>query len=458
MGSNKSRANDAKKNKQFDLNWLLANSDFSLVTSVHGFLSSTIIRCAARYLYGATRSMLFCFKAGKAREGSIVFFTSSNNQFQALDPVAKLLDNACIVEMVNPFSKAAKVFFPLHRAYFKSIPDFIAFAWKYKKHTTFEKLVIKSRGDLLALAPALESVAINFLKASKPAAIVVANDTVVWCRAVLAAARSLGIPTVLLQHAPVSNTVPPLEVDFAFLDGSDAATKYRNAGIDAQCTIYLSGGPRQDPFRHSTKAKHQAANTECHDNGVKVGVCVNMVDDLDQTNTLLQQILTAPSISSVALRCHPQDKRKKKFSQLAQSLNISYSPNNSESPQEFINSVDLLIAGDSSMLLDAVMSNTKAVKSELLGIDPDFLGLIDAGLVARVDGSANLEKCIESTKHWQGPALKPLQKYYCVAGTKHDGQSRQLVATELSKLANNIPSDPATWIAREFPQQLHLKK
>jgi len=291
IGPGKRKFGNVDSDKKFDFNWLLTHPHLSLATKVHGFSSGTFARCIGRFVFGAARTLLHSYKCNKVAEGSIAFFTSSNNQLQALYPVAKHLENACIVEVVDPSNKRADVFFPLHRAYFRSISDFIALGWNYRKYNALHKLVIKSRGDLLALAPSLESVAINFLQTSKPAMVVVSNDTVLWCRAILSAARSLEIPTVYLQHAPVSDIVPPLNVNFAFLDGLDAAIKYQNAGIDTQCWVYLSGGPRQDQFGRLFSESQKGPDKTESNSIVQIGICTNMVDDMHNVTNLLKQVV-----------------------------------------------------------------------------------------------------------------------------------------------------------------------
>lgn len=227
--------------------------------------------------------------------------------------------------------------------------------------------------------------AIQFLQTRKPVMVVVSNDTVLWGRAILSAARFLEIPTALLQHAPVSKMVPPLDVDYAFLDGLDAATKYQEAGINPKCHVYFSGGPRHDELLLGLDESVKSAGNMKDTLATRVGICTNAVDDFHKTEELIKQILQFSSVASISLRCHPQDKRKSRFSGLALSAGINYSANDKESPKQFIDNVDLIIAGDSSMLLDAVLSRKTAIRSSLLGIYPDFLGLVDAGIVARAE-------------------------------------------------------------------------
>ena len=438
-------AEPKRRDQGFELNWLLANPHLSLVTKVHGFSSGTIVRCIGRFVFGAARAVLHSNRPSSLDPGSVAFFTSSKNQLQALHPVAQRLKNSCVVEMVDPFTKNADAYFPLHRAYVRSIPDFIALVGSYRKYSAFRKLVIKNRGDLLALAPSLESVAIEFLQANKPQIVVVSDNTVLWARAILSAARTLEIPTVFLQHAPISNIVPPLDADFAFLDGEDAASKYRIAGIDKNCRVYLSGGPRHDHFRqHFNKSQKTSVGLHGFPT-VRIGICSNMVDDMHKVTSLLKQVLQYSSADAILLRCHPQDKRKGQFKKLALSLGIEYSSSDKESPEEFMDKIDMVIAGDSSMLLDSVLSNKKVVRSDLLGIYPDYLGLINSGLVARANNRKDIKRSIQSAKKKPSIDIESLQKYCAVIGTPWHGHSSKLVADELINIENNIPPNSKIW-------------
>jgi len=456
MRAKKHKVNRSTSDKKFDFNWLLAHPHFSLVTTVHGFSSGMAVNCITRFLFGTVRAVLFAYKPNNVAEGSITFFTSSKNQFQALRPVAQQLKNACVVEMVDPSSKSANAFFPLYKAYLKSIPDFIALGWNYRKYNAFQKLVIKSRGDLLALAPSLEAVAINFLQANKPAAVVVSNDTVLWGRAVLSAAKSLKIPTVYLQHAPVSDVVPPLNVDFAFLDGMDAATKYHDAGGDRTCRIYLSGGPRQDQLMHLDESQ-KVFKRKKGDSTLQVGVCTNMVDDINKVSSLLKQIIQICPPSSIILRSHPKERRISQFIALAYRLNIRHSDNSTQSPEQFIDKVDLIIAGDSSMLLDAALSKKKVIKSDLLGIHHDYMGLIASGLVIRAQNSTDLSQCIESAKKPLNVDLEPLRQYCATIDTPWHGRSTKLVADEIINILNGTQPDLKIWRTNNQAQQFELK-
>ena len=67
---------------------------------------------------------------------------------------------------------------------------------------------------------------INILSKTKPKLVIVSNDHSLNCRSLRLAAQILGIRTLYIQHASISNIFPPLEFDYALLDGLVSYKKY----------------------------------------------------------------------------------------------------------------------------------------------------------------------------------------------------------------------------------------
>lgn len=76
----------------------------------------------------------------------------------------------------------------------------------------------------------------------RPGFVITANDHNVPNRCMLAVAHHLGIKTVYLQHASVSNLFPALRVNYAFLDGQCALDTYR------KCELNQPATPRSVPI------------------------------------------------------------------------------------------------------------------------------------------------------------------------------------------------------------------
>lgn len=81
------------------------------------------------------------------------------------------------------------------------------------------------------------------LSRTSPEFVITANEHNVLNRCMLAVAHHIGIKTVYLQHASVSNIFPALRVNYAFLDGQCAlGWDGREGELVAESLIRLSDG------------------------------------------------------------------------------------------------------------------------------------------------------------------------------------------------------------------------
>ena len=114
----------------------------------------------------------------------------------------------------------------------------------------------------------------DLLKGMRPEFVVTANDHNVPNRCILAVAHRLGIKTVYMQHASVSDLFPALRVNYAFLDGQAALDIYRECERNQPLTrrsvptpqVFLTG---------------QKKSLVCSDGQEKdyLGVALNALDD-----------------------------------------------------------------------------------------------------------------------------------------------------------------------------------
>src|SRR5690606_29498036 len=137
------------------------------------------------------------------------------------------------------------------------------------------------------------------LKKYRPQAIVFANDHNADARAMLLAAKQLGIPTVYVQHSSVSHLFPPLAFDLSLLEGQDSLDKYRLCG-PVQGRVEFIGMPKADKF-----VQHRNRNQQVQ----TLGIACNLMDLTDEVQQLVRNIsLDFPELR-IQLRPHPRDKR-----------------------------------------------------------------------------------------------------------------------------------------------------
>lgn len=413
--------------KNRNLNWLLCNEELRTIYRVAGLAPRNLIYSSMRFIYGLWRSLFFIVRRSAPKHAEIVFFVSSDNIYNAMSPVINKLDQSCVVEMVNPFSRRANAFFPLHKVYLATILSWPTVVKEYKNtESEYIKDVYKARGDLLAIAPSMLEVSIWYLRQLKPKVVVVSNDLVIWDIAIVQAAKHLGIKSVYMQHSSVSKHVPPLIVDFAFLDGQDSGSKYRAcADPEADKTeIYLSGGARHDSiFRH----KHLAQGSS------NIGLCVNMVDSIES----VRQTATLLSLNSnlrITIRPHPRESRISDLKLISKEINAKWSDPKANSVAMFLRSQDTIIAGDSSILLEAALSNRKVITYKRLGAFDDYIGLVGNNVILSASSEQDLVEILDQPFHASETGLK---KYSALRGSKFEGQSGHLIANAIKQIAKN---------------------
>ena len=183
----------------------------------------------------------------------------------------------------------------------------------------------------------------RILKKYKPKKVVFANDHNPYQVALRIKAQKLKILTFYVQHACVGMNMPPLEFDVSFLDGLDAYNKYKKIG-DIKGKIELTGVIRA----HSKKLK---VNT--NKKVKRIGIALNKYDKIDDVKKTIDKILEIKEVQEIHIRLHPGDSRTLIYN----SEKIKYSDSKKEISFKFLEKIDLLIAGDSSIHLDAAILN-----------------------------------------------------------------------------------------------------
>ena len=218
--------------------------------------------------------------------------------------------------------------------------------------------------DYFAIHFGVKEGAIHYIKAHRPKLIIFSNDHNPYIRAFLLGSIKCNVPTVYIQHASVSNLFPPLSFTYSLLDGKDSLLKYESVG-NCSGEIHLLGIPKYDKYI-SYRKDIKDLNT--------IGIGYNAFDDIDNINTIVSELNTKFPLKYIIIRSHPSDKRELTLSNLN---NVFISNSVKENSFEFINKIDLLICGDSSLHLEAAMLNRPCVYYRFTNTDIfDYYGYL----------------------------------------------------------------------------------
>lgn len=396
--------------------FLYRDNDFPAVKKVSRFTLKGLLKSIFLSL---KKDLTNLFKGDDDRLINQIFvYCDSINQFRALSFLSSV-DNVVFVTMSDILSgqlKDERIFqlrspicFLERFNFFSYYNFYLLFKSRFGKHIiSFFNFITYSK------------TAKNAIKYFKPRAIIFSNDHNVAPRALLYHAKNLNIPTIYIQHAAVTNKFPPLQFDLSLLEGKDSLRKYKEAGqIDGN--IHLVGMPKFDDYRQWIN------NNKIIES---IGFAFNVHDDIKGYFSLALKIRTLLPSLKFKVRFHPSMK--------SEDYNIPdffcVSDVRRESSFEFLKDLDCLIAGNSSIHLEAILLNVYSISVifDRNGQELDYYGFIEYGLVDVYTHNEFLNNFLNLVK--QRPQIRSRAKYYVeTIDTDFDGRSQELVVNILKK-------------------------
>lgn len=298
----------------------------------------------------------------KTKECDFLFISGSQNNFKVLRPLKSVEGNNFLVGIGSDYP------IPKFWGFFYSLPYFFA-SWNVVRKTKGkEKKIFTAYFDLVWKTSGYLKMTEKLLTEIRPKTIVVANDHTLFFRCVLRISQRLKINTIYIQHAGVSEHFPELEYDFAFLDGKDSHEKYEKKGINSSTKVFLMGSPRFDPIfkiSHERRRKNDA-----------IGLAVNIMDQFERVQNFLNDLINTKKV--VIARLHPGIKGslEKKYYDLFREKGVLVSDPRKEKVAVFLRQIDLLIANDSYIHFDAVLSGIQSVQFDFCEGPNDNYGFL----------------------------------------------------------------------------------
>lgn len=301
--------------------------------------------------------------------------------------------------------------------YYYKFPFLLRAFLKNKKKSTLRFF------DLLYDAVGFYEIYYQKLHKYRPAAVVFANDHNADARAMLLAAKALGIKTIYIQHSSVSPVFPPLAFDLNLLEGQDALDKYIICG-PVQGQVELIGMPKADafvPFRNQSKEIRT------------IGIGCNLMDLTQEIEALLHTLIRCLPSVNIIVRPHPRDTRDFSFAEKT-APQIQLSLGRQERTFDYLKRLDVQISGNSGIHLEAVLLNVWSVYYNFNSRENlhDYYGFIKAGLVEYAPAAPQL--CQMLSAHVASrPDVYLRAKYFsATVGTAYDGRSSELALKHIS--------------------------
>ncbi|MFA7578393.1 MAG: hypothetical protein WC002_10045 [Candidatus Muiribacteriota bacterium] len=366
--------------------------------------------CFYRSLKHTTLKIFFI----KKRSG--IALIGSYNNYETIKPFMNEME-LNVVSFLKKYDKTT--IFPLFYVYVLSVLTFPVTILLFVYGSRYVKTSFKYCLNEYVLIPPLRIYYWFLFVVVKPKFIIIVNDHICYFRSAVKVAKSLSIKTFYIQHASVTEKFPSLFTDVAFLDGEDSKQKYLSHTKATTCKIYLTGSSKYDALWHIHKPINKIIN---------IGIATNEYDSLEIVETLINSLKNK---FIIYLRSHPADKRFLKWEQMAKNNHVNWSSSHEESVFDFLKSVDSIIAYNSSILLESMITGRPSFSFQLSHEEFDHYGFQKQKLIKHYKDINLLTDSIESGR-WECDFTK-CKFYYELYGDKDAGESTKNIISLIKK-------------------------
>lgn len=247
--------------------------------------------------------------------------------------------------------------------------------------------------------------------------VVLTNDHNLHPLALLHASRNLNIRTYYIQHASVSPAFPKLLPEVSLLEGQQALDTYNLIGNSSR-KIHLVGIPRLDGIL--------AYNQFLNKTDITIGFCLKPYYSDELIKSYVEAISSLDNVSRIILRPHPGNGEK--FYEKLQSYPVEISNARKERPHEFLKKLDVMISGESSIILESALMKVKTIYIDDEIAQYDLYGFVKNGIATPISSFEELEKELQNIDFEQVEAQYQNCKYYCsTVNTSFENKSKELI-------------------------------
>lgn len=348
----------------------------------------------------------------------LFFVASSDNHVHAIRPVLERLGEGAVLGE-SRFNERLQ-----QRGALWALPFVPVLTWRCLRASAQQRSTLAASLHTYWLAYGLFVAAAREFAKAPPSLVVLGSDHAFLPRVVGAAARFCGVPTAFIPHDGVTRGLPPLEFDYAFLDGVHMARAYRQCG-PSTTSVLLAGVPRLDPVIQHRRAP-----------GRRLALCPALRDDATAVLELLEEAVRVLSPDAVSIRPHPREPMRERYVAAARNFGCRFSDARVESAGDFLKWADIVVCGDSNLLAEARVARRWVVFFDPNNQSGDQYGYIADGLPhACCRNGAELLAFLSNDVTRSVPSDLSINALMATIGTCWEGRSGELVSLTLSDLA-----------------------
>tara|TARA_B110000238_G_C16125563_1_gene439057 strand:+ start:1420 stop:2733 length:1314 start_codon:yes stop_codon:yes gene_type:complete len=413
----------------FDLNYEYCSDEYGILDTPNDNLPKKGILPRILSLIKATLLIIINNKkkGDIIPNNSILFFGLNNNEKLAFSNVLNLYKSHHQIgddRYVNGF--------PILKIYLTSllfIPMVLFYYFKTKD--TLKKLSFKYIFDFYCLSFAAILIIPNYLNKLKPSKIIISNHARPFQRIImkLYAKKGLGF----MQHASFINKMPPFkDFDYLLIDGQDSLNKLLNSN-SSNNNIFLIGNVKYERFLNNTKSSNKL---------LSIGISINNLDKFSNVNSLIKKLKEAYPLTKLFLRPHPSEPRFNKFKEYSVLNGLIFSDSRKISSFNFLKSINVHIAGDSNIHMEAISMNIPSIYLNFENKKKDWYGFLKYGILYNGYSVNQIKKIINNIDFEKINVKKLLKPFNSSINTLYEGKS--------SSLAFNIIHENKSFIEKKF--------
>ncbi|BBE16228.1 hypothetical protein AQPE_0365 [Aquipluma nitroreducens] len=409
--------------------FLLRNEDLNFLSQISGTKNYNypIIRGIIVFFGGFIKSLKdMRLKINHPNKYTIFLYWNSINNKSVIDPISNIIDNSGTISFKN---KADIKLFGFG-AYFISLLYFPIVLYQYfNEKNSGLRNVYKYRFAYVWRSFGLYIYLRSFFSSCKNKVLVIPNDHEFKARIIRLAAFEKKVPTVYIQHASISPYFPPLDFEYAFLDGEDALEKYSKIG-NSDTIVFLTGNAKYDDWFSVINRSTIITN---------LGICPGIIDGVAEVQTLIIFIKSKFPNIKLFLRPHPSDKRIEIWKTITGDLNVEMNDSVHCSSFDFLKSTDAIIACESNIHLEAAILNVIPIyyNFQETVIYNDVYGFLKKRLVYDCQKSFELINILlDEILNSKPDVSHKIKPYIDTASTKYQGCSASLMAKLVVEIQN----------------------
>jgi len=181
----------------------------------------------------------------------------------------------------------------------------------------------------------------------EPTLLISSHDHCAFDRALIDAGHDFGHKSIYAQHAAVTQHFPPLATNFSLLDGKSSADIYSRMAESSGVAVVCGRQYGLANLRFSPRSSNRAL------------ICTNALNDLSIWNAVIEAFKAQDF--AVSIRTHPSDRRAALWRKFCARHGVTWLDPKRSSLRASLSDVSHVIAGQSSVILEARIAGTTPI-------------------------------------------------------------------------------------------------